>query len=110
MGIDYQLDRAWANAAKGLRQCQKAEKALESGRTDAASDHFAKAGDKFGTAVDHLLKADDDAYKKAGSLLDDCNKQLQKAADAFLDGNDASAANHYDKALDKFDEALDLVG
>ena len=109
MGMDYQLYRAWANTAKGIRQCQKADKVLQDGKTDSAANHFSKAAGYFATAVDHLAKAEDDADVKAGNLLDDGNQQLQKAVDQWVDGNVDGAEKHYDKALDKFDEALDLI-
>lgn len=109
MGMEYQLDRAWANTAKGVRQCQKADKVLQDGKVDSATNHFSKALNYFGTAVDHLAKAEDDAYVKAGNLLDDGNQQLQKAIDRYADGDTDSAEGHYEKALDKYDEALDLI-
>ena len=109
MGMNYQLDRAWVNAAKGVRQCQKADKVFAKGKVDSATDHYAKALNYFGTAVDHLAKAEDDAEIKAGKLVDDGNQQLQTAIDRWTDGDDSSARRHYEKALDKYDEALDLI-
>lgn len=109
MGIDYQLDRAWANTAKGVRQCQKADKAFEGGKADSAGNHFNKALGYFATAVEHLAKAEDDAQVKAGKLLDDGNQQLQKSIDKYADGDNDSAEKHYEKALEKYDEALDLI-
>jgi len=109
MGMTYQADRAWANTSKGIRQCQKADKALVNGKVDSASRHFSEALNYFATAVDHLAKAAEDADVKAGKLLDDGNQQLQKALDRLADGDTASAGAHYEKALDKYDEALDLI-
>ena len=109
MGMNYQLDRAWANTSKGIRQCQRADKALSNGNADSAEDHFGKALDYFSTAVDHLAKAEDDANIKAGKLLDEGNQQLQKAIDKYVNNDFDSADNHYEKALDKYDEALSLV-
>ena len=94
MGIDYQLYRAWANTAKGIRQCQKADSLLQKDKADAAGKHFSKALSDFGTAVDHLAKAENDADVKAGELLDDGNQQLQKAIDRWTDGDDGGAEKH----------------
>ena len=110
MGMDYQLHRAWANVAKGIRQCQKADKAWQKGRTESVADHFGKAVYSFETAVEHLAKAADDADVKAGKLLSEGNQQLQKAIDQFADDDVDGAERHYEKALDKYDEALDLTG
>ncbi|MBW4936032.1 hypothetical protein [Marinobacter sp. F4206] len=107
--MNYQIYRAWADASKGIRQCQKADKALAEGNADSAASHYSKALDKFAIAADHLGKAEADAEVKAGKLLDDGNKELQKAIDEWADGNLDKADKHYDKALDKYDEALDLV-
>ena len=109
MGMNYQLDRAWANTARGIRQCQKAYKVLQDGKVDSATNHFSKALGYFATAVDHLAKAEDDADIKAGNLLDDGSQELQKAIDRWTDGDVDGADKHYEKALDKYDEALELI-
>lgn len=107
--MDYQLDRAWANTAKGIRQCQKADTALLNGDYDTAGRHFDKALSHFETAVEHLAKAEDAANVRIGNLLDDGNQQLQKAIDQYAEGDIDSAEGHYEKALEKYDEALDLI-
>ncbi|MEE4662231.1 MAG: hypothetical protein V2J89_17305 [Halieaceae bacterium] len=109
MGMNYQLDRAWANAAKGIRQCQKADKLLLEGEADSAAKHFDKALGYMATAVDHLAKAEDDAEIKAGNLLQEGSQQLDKATACWTKGDLDGAGAHYDKALDKFDDALDLI-
>ena len=109
MGMNFQLERAWANTSKGIRQCQKADKAMSKGNADSAGNHFGRALDYFASAVDHLAKAEDDANIKAGKLLDEGNAQLGKAIHQLANGNDDSAEKHYEKALDKYDEALALI-
>lgn len=52
MGINYQLDRAWADKSKGVRQCQKADKSLADGNADSAASHFEKALDKYDEVFD----------------------------------------------------------
>jgi len=109
MGINYQLDRAWANTSKAVRQCQKADKLLADGNADSAASHFEKALNYFSVAAEHLSKADDDASVKAGKLLDAGNAQLQKAIEQYVEGDTDSAESHYEKALDKYDEVFDLI-
>ena len=103
------MDRAWANASKGLRQCQKADEELDEGDVDAASKHYNKALEYFSIAADHLQKAENQAYAKAGSLVDDGNRELQKAIDKYADGDVDGAEKHYEKALEKYDEALNEI-
>ena len=42
MGINYQVHRAAVNAAKGVRQFQKADKALTNDKVDSAVNHLNK--------------------------------------------------------------------
>jgi tetratricopeptide (TPR) repeat protein len=109
MGIDYQIHRAAANAAKGVRQFQKADKALTNDKVDSAVNHLNKGLKDFALALDHLANAEDDAYTKAGNEIDKGNQQLSKSIDEFSAGNLESAQSHYDKALEKYDQALDLL-
>ena len=60
--------------------------------------------------MDHLAKAEEDAYNKAGKEIDQGNRELQKTIDELSNGNLDSAQSHYDKALAKYDDALDLIG
>ena len=109
MGMDFQIASAWVNTSRGLRQCQKGDKALQAAKVDSAADHYNKALNCFASAADHLMKAEDDANTKAGNLLDAGNQEMQKAIDQFGGGNVAGAEKHYDKALDKYDQAMDLI-
>jgi tetratricopeptide (TPR) repeat protein len=109
MGIDYQLHRVSVDAAKAYRQFQKADKEFNKGNVDSASNHLNKGLDLFATAGDHALKAEDDAYNKAGNEIDKGNQQMQKCIDEYASGNVDSAENHYADALDDYDRALDLI-
>ena len=110
MGIDMQLHRASVDVAKGFRQFQRADNDVYKNNVDSAVRHLNKGLDCFNSALDHVAKADDDAYSKAGKDIDRGNKDLQKSIDAYADGNVDSAGNHYQKALGSYDAALDLIG
>ena len=110
MGIDFQLHRASVDTSRGFRQFQKADKALYDDKVDSAVRHLNKGLDYFDSALGHLAKAEDDAYKKAGSEIDKGNKELKKSIDEYGNGKTDSAASHYAKALDDYDAALDLIG
>jgi tetratricopeptide (TPR) repeat protein len=109
MGMNFQVHRAAVNAAKGIRQFQKADQALTNDNVDSAVNHLNKGLDDFASALDHLANAEDDAYAKAGGEIDKGNQELRKTIDALGAGNVDSAQSHYDKALEKYDEALDLL-
>ena len=109
MGIDYQMHRASVNIAKGFRQFQKADNMLAKGNVDSAVKHFDKGLKCCVTAEDHFLKAEDDAYSKAGKEIDKGNKELKKSIDEYAQGNIDSAGRHYASAMNKYDEALDLI-
>ena len=110
MGIDYQIHRASVDTSKGFRQFQKADKELYKDNVDSAVSHLKKGLNYFATAVDHLAKAEEDAYNKAGKEIDQGNQELRKSIDEYASGNLDSAQSHYDKALAKYDDALDLIG
>lgn len=109
MGTNYQLDRVSANVSKGYRQLQKAENAMSKGKTDSAVSHYNEGLSYFDTAADHLVKADDDAGKKAGNTIESGNEELRKSIDSYANGHPDIAANHYDKAMTSYDSALDLI-
>ena len=110
MGIDYQLHRVAVDIAKGFRQFQKADKEFNKGNADSALRYLNKGQDLFAIAGDHAIKAEDDAYNKAGNEIDKGNKQMQKSIDEYANGNVDSADNHYVSAMDDYDNALDLIG
>lgn len=109
MGTDYQTFRASVNMSKAFRQFQKADNALSDGNSDSAVNHLADGLDYFQKSMDHLGKAADDNLNDAYNQIDKGNQELQKSIDAYSDGNDDRASNHYSKALDCYDEALDLL-
>ena len=109
MGENYQVYRAAANAAKGIRQFQKADKEIDRDNPDSAVRHFDKGLNFFVTALEHVEKAADDAFDSAGADISKGNDELQKCIDAYGNGNADSAAKHYDKALKHYDDALDTL-
>jgi hypothetical protein len=110
MGIDYQAHRASVDTSKGFRQFQKADSAWADGNLDSASTHLNKGYNYFSTAADHLAKAEEDAYNNAGNEIGQGNSELQMSIDDLANGNVDSAQAHYNKALAKYDDALDLMG
>ena len=109
MGIDYQVHRASVDMSKAFRQFQKADNAFADDKQDSAVNHLSRGYDLFQTALDHLAKAEEDAYNKAGDLIAKGNNDLQKSIDEYNAGNDDSAAKHYADALDYYDQALDII-
>ena len=110
MGINFQLDRASINIAKGFRQLQKADAAFHKDNIDSSVNHLNKGLDLFATAVEHLAKAEDDAYSKAGGEIDKGNEELKKYIDAYAKGQIDAAQDDYESAMDNYDKALDLIG
>jgi tetratricopeptide (TPR) repeat protein len=107
MGENFQIYRAAVNAAKGIRQFQKADKDVGKENIDRAVRHFDKGLNFLVNALEHVENAADDAYDTAAKHLAKGNAELKKCMDAF-DSNDMSAASkHYDKALEHYDAALD---
>jgi len=107
MGETFQVYRAAVNAAKGIRQFQKADDKMDNDDVDSAVRHFDKGLNFLATALDHLEKAEDDAYDKAADEFAKGNAQIQKCLDACSNDNADGAAKHYEKALEHYDAALD---
>jgi hypothetical protein len=110
MGMDYQVHRVSVDVAKGFRQFQKADSAISKGNVDSAVIHLNEGLSYFDTAAEHLLKAEDDADKKAGNAIDAGNKELKKSIDSYADGKLDKGASEYGKAMTSYDSALDLMG
>jgi len=107
--IDYQLHRASVDMAKANRQFQLADNAFYDGKDNAAMNHLSKGLNLTQTALDHMSKAEDEAYEGASNEIDKGNSELQKSLDEYNSGNADNAEKHYDKALDHYDKALDLL-
>ena len=107
MGQNFQVYRAAVNAAKGIRQFQKADNAIDKDNVDSAARHFDKGLGFFASALDHLEKAEDDAYETAAKELAKGNDELKKSIDAYAKEDMNGAAKHYVKALEHYDTALD---
>ena len=87
MGENFQAYRAAVNAAKGIRQFQKADGKMDSDDVDSAVRHFDKGLNFLAAALDHLEKAEDDAYDKAADEFTKGNAQIQKCLDACNNDN-----------------------
>ena len=107
--IDYQLHRASVDMAKAYRQFQLADNAWYEDKDDNAYNHLSRGLNLTQTALDHLSKAEDDAYNGASNEIDKGNSELQKSIDEYNNGNFDNAEKHYDKALDYYDKALDVL-
>ena len=109
MGLAHQMHRASVTIATGFRQCQQADDKLATGNVDSAVKHVDKGLKCCVTAEDHFMKAEDDAYSKAGKEIDKGNKELKKSIDDYGQGNVDSAGRHYASAMNSYDDALDLI-
>jgi len=109
MGLDYQLHRVAVDAAKGYSQLQKASNAFSKGKVDSGGNHLNKAYNDFSAAMEHAVKAEEDAYVKAGKEIDKGNAELQKSIDAYAEGHDGRAESHYESAVESYDVALELI-
>ena len=109
MGTKIQEYMASFDLSRAFRQFQRADKALNNDNTDSAVSHLKKGITLVAKSIDHISNAVDDTFDNAADMFEKGNKELQKSIDAFADGKDDSAKRHYEKALDLYDEALELV-
>ena len=109
MGTKFQEHKASFDMSRAYREVQRADKDFANGKDDAAVKRLQKGYKYFSTACDHLAKAEEDTYNKAGDKIDKGNRELQKSIDDYADGKGNSGAMHYDDAMNYYDEALDIV-
>jgi len=109
MGVRIQEFEAIWDMSRAFRQFQKADRLFTNDKTDDAVKHLEKGYELTSRALDHLEKAEEDAYKQAGKKFDEGNKYLQKSIDDYADGKDKSASRHYDDAMESYDKAFDML-
>ena len=109
MGTKIQEFVASFDLSRAFRQFHKADNDFVNGNVDSASKHLERGLNLAVKGLDHIGKAVDDTLDEAASKFEKGNEELQKSIDAFVDGNDNGAEKHFGKAMDLYDEALDLV-
>ena len=110
MGERFQIFQAIVDMARGFRQFQHADNALVKDKNDLALKHLESGLELFEKVVIHMAKAVEDVYQNAAGEINKGNNELEKSLDEFVKGNDDSAESHYNKVLDCYDKALDLLG
>lgn len=109
MGTTIQEYIAAFDLSRAFRQFHKADKAYINENTDSAVRHLEKGITLVAKALDHIENAVDDTLEEAAKKFEKGNEEIQKSIDAFADDNDDGAERHWDKAMDLYDEALELV-
>ena len=109
MGTKFQEFDMSFDISRAYREVQRADKDFANGKDDAAAKRLEKGYKYFASACNHLAKAEEDAYNKAGDKIDKGNRELQKSIDDYADGKGDRGAMHYDEAMNYYDEALDIV-
>lgn len=99
----------WANTSRAIRQCQIADKALQDGYTESATDHYVRALKYFEAACQRLGRSERGTDRRLSKLLESGNDQLKKALNEYSAGYEHSARAHYEDALEMYDRALDLA-
>ncbi len=109
MGTKIQEYLASFDLSRAFRQFHMANKAFNKDNIDSTAKHLERGLHLVVKALGHIEKAVDDQLAIAAGKFEKANEELQKSIDAFADGKDESAERHFDKAMDLYDEALDLV-
>ena len=109
MGTKFQEFETSFDISRAYREVQRADKDFANGKADAAAKRLEKGYKYFASACNHLAKAEEDAYNKAGDKIGKGNSELQRSIDAYADGNVEKGARYYNEALTYYDEALDIV-
>ncbi len=109
MGEKFQIFEANVDMARAFRQFQRADKAFVKDKDDLAVKHLGNGLELFKKVAIHIAKAVEDDYQNAADEINKGNDELEKSLDEFDKGNDDSAERHYNKGLDCYDKALDLL-
>ena len=109
MGTKFQEYKAGWDVSRALRQFQWADKDITKGYPKDAVKHMERGLKLAGNAVEHMAKAEEDAYNKASDEITKGNKELQRSIDDYVNDKTDSAARHYDVAMKYYDKALDII-
>ncbi len=109
MGVNHQLHVTAVKAAKGIRQFQLADRAMDKNKMDSAVRHLDRGLKDFAKALSHLEDAVDDAVTGISAEIGAGNEQMEKCLDAIDGGDMDRAGKHYDKAMSHYDIALDML-
>ena len=77
MGVEFQLHRGSVHLARGFNQIQKAGDSLADDKYDRATSHLDKALKEFGEASNNFTNAENDAYAKAGTQIDESQRAFE---------------------------------
>lgn len=109
MGAKFQEYKAGWDISRALRQFQKAEKDITKGYPKDAAKRMKRGLELAGYAVEHMAKAEEDAYNKASNEITKGNQELEKSIDDYANDKVDSGARHFDVAMDYYDKALDII-
>ena len=109
MGTKYQEYKAAWDVSRALRQFQRADKDITKGYPKDAVKRMKRGLELVGYAVEHMAKAEEDAYNKASDEITKGNNELQKSIDDYANDKTDSGARHYNDAMNYYDKALDII-